>query len=336
MTRIGVVTEQGSETRVAATPATVKQLVGLGYEVAVETGAGAKSSFPDDAYAAEGASIVDRAEAFRSGILLKVNPPAPDEIALLEPGTTLIGLLSPALRPDLLEALSARGVTALALDAVPRISRAQSMDVLSSMANISGYRAVVELSTSIDWAREMRGTASMARAVTPRAASASSSSGLNAGASRPTIVAPGSSPAISASVGAFTLSTSPLASASAPSTIVAPASRYASSANDDARPAPASTTTSYPRAINCFTVAGVAATLVSGGCSVTTPMRVMRLSFFVEAVPSKRPSDDAAPSGCGDVAVSPEGPGCGDDAACRHHCRAQNFLHVKVTFRYAE
>lgn len=144
MTRIGVVTEQGSETRVAATPATVKQLVGLGYEVAVETGAGAKSSFPDDAYAAEGATIVDRAEAFRSGILLKVNPPTPDEIALLEPGTTLIGLLSPALRPDLLEALSARGVTALALDAVPRISRAQSMDVLSSMANISGYRAVVE------------------------------------------------------------------------------------------------------------------------------------------------------------------------------------------------
>ena len=144
MTRIGVVTEQGSETRVAATPATVKQLVGLGYEVAVETGAGAKSSFPDDAYAAVGASIVDRAEAFRSGILLKVNPPTPDEIALLEPGTTLIGLLSPALRPDLLEALSSRGVTALALDAVPRISRAQSMDVLSSMANISGYRAVVE------------------------------------------------------------------------------------------------------------------------------------------------------------------------------------------------
>lgn len=144
MTRIGVVTEQGSETRVAATPATVKQLIGLGYEVAVEAGAGARSSFPDDAYTAAGASVVDRAEAWASAILLKVNAPTSDEIALLQPGTTLIALLSPALRPDLLEALSARGVTALALDAVPRISRAQSMDVLSSMANISGYRAVVE------------------------------------------------------------------------------------------------------------------------------------------------------------------------------------------------
>ncbi|WP_438853406.1 Re/Si-specific NAD(P)(+) transhydrogenase subunit alpha [Agromyces sp. M3QZ16-3] len=144
MTRIGVVTEQGSETRVAATPATVKQLIGLGYEVVVETGAGARSSFPDDAYDAAGARLVSREAAFASDIVLKVNQPTPDEIAALSPGTTLIGLLSPALRPDLIEALSAQGVTAIALDAVPRISRAQSMDVLSSMANISGYRAVVE------------------------------------------------------------------------------------------------------------------------------------------------------------------------------------------------
>ncbi|MFC9917195.1 Re/Si-specific NAD(P)(+) transhydrogenase subunit alpha [Agromyces binzhouensis] len=144
MTRIGVVTEQGSETRVAATPATVKQLIGLGYEVVVEAGAGEASSFPDDAYVAAGAGLVTREAAFASEIVLKVNPPAPDEIAALSPGTTLIGLLSPALRPDLVEALAARGVTALALDAVPRISRAQSMDVLSSMANIAGYRAVVE------------------------------------------------------------------------------------------------------------------------------------------------------------------------------------------------
>jgi NAD(P) transhydrogenase subunit alpha len=122
----------------------VKQLVGLGYEVAVEAGAGAKSSFPDDAYVAAGASVVPRADAFGSAILLKVNAPTPDEIALLQPGTTVVALLSPALRPELLEALAARGVTALALDAVPRISRAQSMDVLSSMANIAGYRAVVE------------------------------------------------------------------------------------------------------------------------------------------------------------------------------------------------
>ena len=144
MTRIGVVTEHGSETRVAATPATVTQLIGLGYEVAVEAGAGAKSSFPDAEYVGAGALVVDRAEAWSSPIVLKVNAPTPDELPLLQAGTTLVSLLSPALRPDLLEALAARGVTALALDAVPRISRAQSMDVLSSMANIAGYRAVVE------------------------------------------------------------------------------------------------------------------------------------------------------------------------------------------------
>ncbi|WP_173921872.1 Re/Si-specific NAD(P)(+) transhydrogenase subunit alpha [Agromyces sp. Marseille-P2726] len=144
MTRIGVVTEHGSETRVAATPATVKQLIGMGYDVAVETGAGEKSSFPDDAYTAAGAAIVSAPAAIASDIVLKVNAPTDTEIALLEPGTTVISLLSPALRPDLLQALAARGVTALALDAVPRISRAQSMDVLSSMANIAGYRAVVE------------------------------------------------------------------------------------------------------------------------------------------------------------------------------------------------
>ena len=144
MTRIGVVTELGSETRVAATPATVKQLIGLGYEVVVEGGAGAQSSFPDDAYVAEGASIVTTAEAFAADIVLKVNPPSDAEIRMLRPGATVAGLLSPALRPELLEALSAQGVTAVALDAVPRISRAQSMDVLSSMANIAGYRAVIE------------------------------------------------------------------------------------------------------------------------------------------------------------------------------------------------
>ena len=144
MTRIGVVTELGSETRVAATPATVKQLIALGYEVAVEAGAGARSSFPDAAYAAEGASIVSTSEAFASDVVLKVNPPSDAEIAMLRPGATIAGLLSPALRPELLEALSAQGVTAVALDAVPRISRAQSMDVLSSMANIAGYRAVIE------------------------------------------------------------------------------------------------------------------------------------------------------------------------------------------------
>ena len=108
MTRIGVVTEHGSETRVAATPATVKQLIGLGYDVVVETGAGEKSSFPDEAYAAVGAAHVSASEAIASDIVLKVNAPTETEIALLEPGTTLITLLSPALRPDLLQALAGR------------------------------------------------------------------------------------------------------------------------------------------------------------------------------------------------------------------------------------
>ncbi|MBM7832493.1 NAD(P) transhydrogenase subunit alpha [Agromyces cerinus] len=144
MTRIGVVTEQRPETRVAATPATVKQLIALGYEVVVDAGAGARSAFPDAAYVAAGAELADGVAAFASDLVLKVNAPTEAEIAQLTPGATLIALLAPAFKPELLEALAARGVTALAMDAVPRISRAQSMDVLSSMANIAGYRAVVE------------------------------------------------------------------------------------------------------------------------------------------------------------------------------------------------
>lgn len=144
MTRIGIVREQDGETRVAATPQTVGALRKLGYDVAVETGAGAASAYPDDAYAAAGAEIVGSDEAWASPILLKVNAPSDAEITRIADGATLIAQLSPNLRPELRQALATRGITALALDAVPRISRAQSIDVLSSMANISGYRAVVE------------------------------------------------------------------------------------------------------------------------------------------------------------------------------------------------
>jgi NAD(P) transhydrogenase subunit alpha len=144
MTRIGIVAEQAGENRVAATPATVAKLRGLGYDVVVESGAGEASSFPDSAFEEAGAAVVPREAAWAAPIVLKVAPPTPDEVALLADGATLIGLLSPALRPDVRESLTTRGITALALDAVPRISRAQSMDVLSSMANISGYRAVIE------------------------------------------------------------------------------------------------------------------------------------------------------------------------------------------------
>lgn len=144
MTRIGIVAELGRETRVAATPVTVKQMVALGYDVVVEKGAGESASFRDDAYVAAGALIVGADEAWGSEMVLRINPPTVEEIGRLADGATLIGMLSPGLRPELVEALAARPITALALDAVPRISRAQSMDVLSSMANIAGYRAVIE------------------------------------------------------------------------------------------------------------------------------------------------------------------------------------------------
>ncbi|HVD28609.1 MAG TPA: Re/Si-specific NAD(P)(+) transhydrogenase subunit alpha, partial [Mycobacteriales bacterium] len=143
--RIGVPREtKPRETRVAATPATVTKLVALGYDVVVECDAGQASSFPDDAYAAAGASIGTADEAWQSDVVLRVNAPAPEELPRLRDGATLISLMSPALNPDLVDAFAQRPITALAMDAVPRISRAQSLDVLSSMANIAGYRAVIE------------------------------------------------------------------------------------------------------------------------------------------------------------------------------------------------
>ncbi|WP_447644822.1 Re/Si-specific NAD(P)(+) transhydrogenase subunit alpha [Nocardioides zeae] len=147
--RLGIVAESTpGEARVAGTPATVKQLVGLGYEVVVESGAGEAASFTDAAYAAAGAQVVGGDEAWRSAVVLKINAPTDAELARLADGATLISLLSPGLRPELVEKLGrdslGKDITALAMDAVPRISRAQSMDVLSSMANIAGYRAVIE------------------------------------------------------------------------------------------------------------------------------------------------------------------------------------------------
>jgi NAD(P) transhydrogenase subunit alpha len=142
---IGVAREtQPGETRVAATPATVKQLLALGYDVVVESGAGAAASFTDEAYAGAGARVGSADEAWGADVVFRVNAPTSDEIGRLRDGATLVGLLSPALRPELVDELATRPITALAMDAVPRISRAQSMDVLSSMANIAGYRAVIE------------------------------------------------------------------------------------------------------------------------------------------------------------------------------------------------
>ncbi len=142
---IGVVQEtQAGETRVAATPKTVGQLIGLGYEVVVEAGAGVASSFSDEAYVEAGARTGSPAEAWGAEVVFAVNAPTDEQLATMAEGATLVGILSPGLKPELVDKLAARPITALAMDAVPRISRAQSLDVLSSMANIAGYRAVVE------------------------------------------------------------------------------------------------------------------------------------------------------------------------------------------------
>lgn len=142
---IGIPREStAGENRVAATPNTATMLHKLGYEVVVEHNAGRRASFTDEAYEAVGARIVD--DAWAADIVLALDAPTDAEIARLRPGATLITFLFPRQNPELLEKLRARGVNALAMDMVPRISRAQSMDALSSMANITGYRAIVEAS----------------------------------------------------------------------------------------------------------------------------------------------------------------------------------------------
>lgn len=133
------------ETRVAATPDTVGKLIKLGFEVQVQSGAGADSSFDDAAYAAAGAKVVKGREVWNtSDIIFKVNAPNDDEVGYMKEGQTLVSFIRPAQNPDLVNKLKDKKVTVLAMDMVPRISRAQSMDALSSTANISGYRAVIE------------------------------------------------------------------------------------------------------------------------------------------------------------------------------------------------
>lgn len=143
--RIGVVRESlAGETRVAATPTTVKQLIGLGYQVVVEAGAGEKANLTDEAFTEAGATVGSTDDAWAAEVVFKINAPSTEEIARLRDGATLVAMISPALNPDLVDALSRRPITVLAMDAVPRMSRSQSLDVLSSMANIAGYRAVIE------------------------------------------------------------------------------------------------------------------------------------------------------------------------------------------------
>ncbi|MEL7290940.1 MAG: Re/Si-specific NAD(P)(+) transhydrogenase subunit alpha [Pseudomonadota bacterium] len=147
--QIGVPKEiLAGETRVAASPKSVEQLLKLGFEVNIETGAGELASFDDAAFTAAGANIVSAEEVWNSDLILKVNAPLSDdqndEIALLKDGASLISFIWPAQNPELMEKLSSKNINVMAMDAVPRISRAQALDALSSMANIAGYRAVVE------------------------------------------------------------------------------------------------------------------------------------------------------------------------------------------------
>ncbi|KOO09380.1 Re/Si-specific NAD(P)(+) transhydrogenase subunit alpha [Vibrio hepatarius] len=146
--QIGVPKEiLAGETRVAASPKSVEQLLKLGFEVVVETGAGELASFDDAAFEAAGAKVGSKDDVWGSDLILKVNAPLTepvDEIALLKEGATLISFIWPAQNPELMEKLSSKNINVLAMDSVPRISRAQSLDALSSMANIAGYRAVVE------------------------------------------------------------------------------------------------------------------------------------------------------------------------------------------------
>jgi NAD(P) transhydrogenase subunit alpha len=143
--KLGIVKETWpGERRVAASPQVVAKWVKAGWGVQVERGAGELASYPDTQYETAGATIVDRAGAWTSDIVLKLRPPAIAEVEQLRDGATLISYLQPAQNGDLVDALAKKQVNALAMDQVPRISRAQKMDALSSMANISGYRAVIE------------------------------------------------------------------------------------------------------------------------------------------------------------------------------------------------
>ncbi|MCX7624024.1 MAG: Re/Si-specific NAD(P)(+) transhydrogenase subunit alpha [Thermomicrobium sp.] len=133
------------ERRVAATPETVRQFGRLGFQVLVEREAGLAAGFPDDAYEAAGAELVDDAAELyrRADVIVKVQRPLPDEVESLREGQILIGFLQPLVAPELVAALAERGVIAISMDTIPRITRAQPMDALSSMSTVAGYKAVL-------------------------------------------------------------------------------------------------------------------------------------------------------------------------------------------------
>lgn len=157
---IGIPKETRSdESRVAAVPESVKKLIAMGFSVAVEKGAGDAALIPDSAFETAGASIVSTAKALGADLVFKVRPPSKDEIGKMSAGSTVISLMEPYSDTDTGAMLSDAGVTGYALELVPRITRAQSMDVLSSQANLAGYRAVLEASAVFTRAFPMMMTA---------------------------------------------------------------------------------------------------------------------------------------------------------------------------------
>lgn len=142
--RIGVPAERPGQPLVAATPDTVTKLEKLGYTVTVERGAGDFASYPDYLFEEAGARIVDRAEALSADLVLTVDTPSDADLGKMKAGAALISRMAPARNEQLLETLAKDDITGLAIDTIPRISRAQAMDVLSSQANLAGYRSVVE------------------------------------------------------------------------------------------------------------------------------------------------------------------------------------------------
>lgn len=160
--KIAVLTESaGAERRVATTPDSAKRFVGLGAEVYVQAGAGATSRFLDDAYAEAGAKIIDSAAEVAKGadIVLTVGRPSPSALAGVAKGALVIGVMDPHGHKDALTALAKTGVTVFAMELMPRITRAQVMDVLSSQANLAGYQAVIDAAEIYDRALPMMMTA---------------------------------------------------------------------------------------------------------------------------------------------------------------------------------
>ena len=142
--KIGIPKESaGRETRVAITPTIVKQLTNKGFSISVEKGAGALSNFSDSDYTDAGAELVDRETVYQSDIITQINPPNKEDIDQMKKGSTLISLMFAATNPELLKNCIQQEINAFSLDAIPRTSLAQSMDVLSSQANLAGYKAVI-------------------------------------------------------------------------------------------------------------------------------------------------------------------------------------------------